>query len=87
MHDNKEPTTEKTSGLRSTEDEGASLEDVDLGKEVFDSSAIDPVLAKKMALINSSIDEIGMTPWHWRVFCLNGFGYAVDSVREYGRSR
>lgn len=21
-----------------------------------------------------------MTPYHWKLFCLNGFGYAVDSL-------
>ena len=53
---------------------------VNLKYEVFDSSSIDPILAKKMHLINNAIDEIGMTPWQWRLFFLNGFGYAVDSV-------
>lgn len=27
-----------------------------------------------------AIDEIGFTPHHWKLFCLNGFGYAVDSL-------
>lgn len=27
-----------------------------------------------------AIDEIGFTPTHWKLFCLNGFGYAVDSL-------
>ena len=71
---------------------------VSLGKEVFDQSAIDPVLAKKMALVNDAIDKIGMTPFQWKLFFLNGFGYAVDSLlivcqsiaqpavdREFGR--
>ncbi|KAF2717108.1 putative sugar transporter [Polychaeton citri CBS 116435] len=53
---------------------------VDLQKEVWDGTAVDPVLAKKMALINDCIDEIGMTPWQWKLFYLNGFGYAVDSL-------
>lgn len=51
-----------------------------LGHGVYDSSSIDPVLAQKMALINSAIDEVGMTPWQWKLFFFNGFGYAVDSV-------
>ena len=55
-------------------------ENVDLQKELWDSTAVDPVLAKKMALINNGIDEIGMTAWQWKLFFLNGFGYAVDSV-------
>jgi hypothetical protein len=54
---------------------------IDLRKEIYDTSAIDPVLTKKMVLTNNAIDEIGMTPWQWKLFCLNGFGYAVDSVR------
>jgi hypothetical protein len=58
----------------------ASSDELNLKNEVYDSSAIDPVLAKKMALINNAIDEIGMTPWQWKVFFFNGFGYAVDSV-------
>lgn len=49
-------------------------------REVFDVYAIDPVLARKMALANKAIDEIGMTGFQWKMFYLNGFGYAVDSV-------
>lgn len=56
---------------------------VDTTKELYDSSAIDPVLAKKMFLVNEAIDEIGMTPFQWKLFFLNGFGYAVDSVGHY----
>ena len=63
-----------------SKDEASSLEDVDVRKEVFRGT--DPVLAKKMALINTAIDEIGMTAFQWKLFCLNGFGYAVDSVSE-----
>lgn len=48
--------------------------------DVFDVKAIDAVLARKMALVNSAIDEIGMTGFQWKLFFLNGFGYAVDSV-------
>ena len=48
--------------------------------EIYDISTVDPVLAKKIHLINNALDEIGMTPFHWKLFFLNGFGYAVDSV-------
>lgn len=63
-------------------DEHAGISDssIDLQKEVFDATGIDPVLAQKMALINEAIEEIGMTPFQWKLFFLNGFGYAVDSV-------
>jgi hypothetical protein len=53
---------------------------VDLSNEVYDLSQIDPILAQKMALINATIDEIGMTSFQWKLFALNGFGYAVDSL-------
>ncbi|KAL4911492.1 hypothetical protein BDW74DRAFT_164943 [Aspergillus multicolor] len=43
-------------------------------------ATIDEVLARKMALVNGAIDEIGMTPFQWKLFFLNGFGYAVDSL-------
>ena len=59
---------------------GSGNSSIDLEKEVFDATKIDPVLAKKMALVNEAIEEIGMTPFQWKLFFLNGFGYAVDSV-------
>lgn len=40
----------------------------------------DPVLNRKMHLVNNAIDEIGMTGYQWKLFVLNGFGYAVDSL-------
>lgn len=66
----------QANGVSSDEDS------IDLNKEIYDSTAIDPVLAKKMALANSALDEIGMTGFQWKLFYLNGFGYAVDSVRR-----
>lgn len=48
--------------------------------EIVDTSSFDPILTRKMILINNAVDEIGMTPFHWKLFFLNGFGYAVDSV-------
>lgn len=65
--------------------DGDSGSSVDLNKEIFDSTAIDPVLAKKMALANDAIEEIGMTGFQWKLFYLNGFGYAVDSVGSDAR--
>ncbi|OAL31293.1 hypothetical protein AYO20_08203 [Fonsecaea nubica] len=67
-------------GLHSPSSSERDEDSVDLNKEIYDSTAIDPVLAKKMALANSAIDEIGMTPFQWKLFYLNGFGYAVDSL-------
>jgi hypothetical protein len=62
------------------EDQTRTSSLIDPRKELYDSTVIDPVLARKMTLINDAIDEIGMTPFQWKLFFLNGFGYAVDSV-------
>jgi hypothetical protein len=51
-------------------------------EDVLDTSLIDPVLTRKMALVNGAIDKIGMTPFQWKLFFLNGFGYSVDSVSQ-----
>lgn len=67
---------EKSAVVVDTQDEASSSSI----SEVFDVKAIDPVLSRKMALVNTAIDEIGMTSFQWKLFWLNGFGYAVDSV-------
>ncbi|RMZ83164.1 hypothetical protein DV738_g1151, partial [Chaetothyriales sp. CBS 135597] len=40
----------------------------------------DPVLTRKVDLVNAAIDEIGMTPFQWKLFFLNGFGYGADTL-------
>jgi MFS family permease len=51
--------------------------------ELVAYSEIDSVLAAKMHLVNQAINQLGFTPYHWKLFCLNGFGYAVDSLLAY----
>lgn len=77
-HDDIEKTQTPTA-VGETDD---TSDDISFSRDVYDSSRVDPVLAKKMALINAAIDEIGMTPFQWKLFVFNGFGYAVDSVRS-----
>ncbi|KAK9240071.1 putative sugar transporter [Lipomyces kononenkoae] len=60
--------------------DSSSSDSIDLQNELINTSKIDDVLARKMALVNAAIDEIGMTPFQWKLFFLNGFGYAVDSL-------
>lgn len=40
----------------------------------------DEVLVRKMRCVNKAIDEIGFTSYQLKLFFLNGFGYAVDSL-------
>ncbi|KFA78998.1 hypothetical protein S40288_00542 [Stachybotrys chartarum IBT 40288] len=50
------------------------------GEDILSLQDLDPALNMKMHLVNNAIDEIGWTPYHTKLFCLNGFGYAVDSM-------
>lgn len=43
----------------------------------------DVVMGKKMRLINNTLDEIGFTPYHVKLFFLSGMGYATDSQLSY----
>ncbi|KAF5561558.1 synaptic vesicle transporter SV2 [Fusarium phyllophilum] len=56
--------------------------DVKLGtqQDLLDLQDLDPAFNQKMRLVNDAIDEIGWTPYHLKLFFLNGFGYAVDSM-------
>ncbi|KAK8204599.1 Filamentous Growth Regulator [Zalaria obscura] len=57
------------------------LDDVSVQKgDLLGQEHTDPVLNAKMHLVNDAIDEIGFTGYHWKLFVLNGFGYAVDSL-------
>jgi hypothetical protein len=40
----------------------------------------DDILAMKIRCVNNAIDEIGFTIYQLKLFFLNGFGYAVDSL-------
>ncbi|KAA8916112.1 hypothetical protein TRICI_001763 [Trichomonascus ciferrii] len=40
----------------------------------------DGILSKKMHMINDAMNEIGFSPYHWKLFCLNGMGYGTDSL-------
>lgn len=40
----------------------------------------DSVLTRKVQLVNEAMNEIGFTPYHFKLFCLNGMGYAADSL-------
>lgn len=55
-----------------------SSEDSDL--DLLGIISDDPILYKKQLLVQRSLDEIGLRPFHWKLFCLNGFGYAADSA-------
>lgn len=54
--------------------------------DIADLTSQDPVLTAKIKLINDALDEIGFTWYHFKLFCLNGMGYAVDSQLTYVQS-
>lgn len=52
------------------DDEASSL-----GKgDILGAEHVDLILNAKMHLVNDTIDEIGFTGYHWKLFVLNGFG-------------
>nr|QFR37114.1 MFS transporter [Cyberlindnera americana] len=57
----------------------SSVLESDSNKELADLTSQDPALTAKIHLINDALDEIGFTWYHFKLFCLNGMGYAVDS--------
>ncbi|EFZ01437.1 MFS transporter [Metarhizium robertsii] len=56
--------------------DGSSLHD---GEDILALQDLDPALNMKMHLVNNphfkAIDEIGWTPYHLKLFFLNGFGF------------
>lgn len=52
----------------------------DLKKDLTVLEEGDAVLARKMYLVNNAIDEIGFTWFHFKIFCIAGFGYAADTL-------
>ncbi|KAJ0344844.1 hypothetical protein COL154_009856 [Colletotrichum chrysophilum] len=75
----KDPTTQKKVD---SDAPAYGAEDISIssGMDILENEGEDPVLAKKMHIVNDANDEIGWTPFHWKLFMLNGFGYAVDSL-------
>ncbi|ETI26190.1 hypothetical protein G647_02967 [Cladophialophora carrionii CBS 160.54] len=57
-----------------------SLDENTVEGQIFSMNDVDPALDKKMRLVNNAIDEIGWTGMHLKLFFLNGFGYAADSL-------
>ncbi|KAM7206382.1 Major facilitator superfamily domain containing protein [Naviculisporaceae sp. PSN 640] len=81
------PEAKPTSSMASGESVNAAssispmiFDDAGGGRDVLSDQSLDPVLTKKIALVNDAIDQIGWTPYHTKLFFLNGFGYCVDSL-------
>ncbi|KAF5567547.1 synaptic vesicle transporter SV2 [Fusarium phyllophilum] len=74
---------ERYADLRTSGDRHGESLSFQMGTEdeqIFSMAEIDPVLDAKMRLINKTMDEIGWTNMHLKLFFLNGFGYAADSL-------
>jgi len=81
--DTKDPSKdEKMLGSSSPPDNDRhSDDDLSIQKgDLLNLESIDPALNARMFLINNAIDEIGFTGYQMKLFFLNGFGYAVDSL-------
>ncbi|KAI9739696.1 MAG: hypothetical protein M1834_006415 [Cirrosporium novae-zelandiae] len=75
------PAEAKHAQARDPDLEQASTDNESIGKgDILSLEHIDPALNAKMHVVNDAIDEIGWTTWQLKLFFLNGFGYAVDSL-------
>ncbi|KZV97996.1 membrane transporter [Exidia glandulosa HHB12029] len=75
--------TEKLAVQQTNEEKSHPYDEVSTTTTALDILSMehtDPVLDAKMRLVNNAIDEIGFTAYQWKMFFLNGFGYAVDSL-------
>ena len=69
METKAEPTTQPI------HDDAPISDDASIQKgDLLDLESVDPVLNAKMHLVNNAIDEVGFTPYHAKLFVLNGFG-------------
>ena len=60
--------------------EHTNKEPKEVQRDIIPEIEQDTVLAQKMQLVNDAINEIGFTTYQLKLFFLNGFGYAVDSL-------
>ncbi|CAI5760153.1 unnamed protein product [Candida verbasci] len=51
--------------------------------DMTDLDGNDAILHQKIKLINDAIDEIGWTPYHLKLFFLNGMGYWTDNQLNF----
>lgn len=79
-HYSQSPEEKGAVGKTASDDvERISFDSLDKG-DILSQEHTDPVLNAKMHLVNNAIDEIGFTGYHAKLFVLNGFGYATDSL-------
>ena len=70
-----EDKEEKRIGSVSHDAAGSDRDDLSLKNgDLLNMESVDPVLNAKMHMVNNAIDEIGFTPYHGKLFVLNGFG-------------
>ena len=79
MADYDKTDEKETYGAAADLERHSSEESIQKG-DLLSLEHVDPALNAKMHLVNDTIDEIGFTRYQWKLFFLNGFGYAVDSL-------
>lgn len=75
-------------GFDSPDSTGKDILEFDIEDEVLalkthlvnNVSEPSPLVAGLSTYTKQANDELGWTPFHWKLFFLNGFGYAVDSL-------
>lgn len=69
--------------LRAQAVTGPTIEEIVAGLEndtVIPSDAVDATYARKAAVLNRAIKDIGMGWYQWQLFIVIGFGWASDNL-------
>ncbi|KAJ6167111.1 membrane transporter [Penicillium chermesinum] len=74
------PKADEMGKIQHGEDPETPKVDGPVPGDLISLGTVDQALTAKMNLVNDAIDQIGFTPYHWKLFFLNGFGYGVDSL-------
>ncbi|KAI1191499.1 major facilitator superfamily domain-containing protein [Nemania serpens] len=76
-------TEDEKPRLRAQEVAGPTIEEIIAGLEndtVIPSDAVDATYARKAAVLNRAIKDIGMGWYQWQLFIVIGFGWASDNL-------
>ncbi|KAI8955697.1 major facilitator superfamily domain-containing protein [Xylaria longipes] len=77
------PVTDEKPHLREEQIRGPTIEEIVAGLDkdtAIPIDSVDPTYARKAAVLNRAIKDIGMGRYQWQLFVVIGFGWASDNL-------
>ncbi|KAI0203687.1 putative sugar transporter [Astrocystis sublimbata] len=77
------PVAEEKPQSRGEQKRGPSIDEIVAGldqESVIPTDSVDPTYARKAAVLNRAIKDIGMGSYQWQLFVVIGFGWASDNL-------